>query len=445
MPPPSPSPSPGPRTEKRKVLIARKAYHGAAPWCTPYPAGTLPEDRAHQIFYDYNDPQSLEQAAAEAGDDLAAIIATAIRHDIGRDHEMPNRLFAEAARKIADRTGAALILDDVRCGFRLNLGGSWELVGVRPDLTAFSKAIANGYALAAVTGKDRFRDAATRIFTTGSFWFQAIPMAAALATLRKLHAIDGVARMKARRAAARGAPSPGGSPRHQDPPERPAADAFGAVRGRSRGDQGQVLLRRGAEARQSICIPSTPCSSPAPIPMPRSTGRWKQPTGPSPPWRRNSGERHRRGEACRCAGRQPQPQRRHLPPALRAADARQLKPDQRLKIRDLALALGVSETPVREAIFQLVRDGAVELKPRHYLRVRRLSLAQYMELREMRLLLEPLAAERALPAMDRAAIAELARSHRRLVAAERARDFDTAVQANFDFHFGITRAPTCRG
>ena len=182
-------------TEKRKVLIARKAYHGAAPWCTPYPAGTLPEDRAHQIFYDYNDPQSLEQAAAEAGDDLAAIIATAIRHDIGRDHEMPNRVFAEAARKIADRTGAALILDDVRCGFRLNLGGSWELVGVRPDLTAFSKAIANGYALAAVTGKDRFRDAATRIFTTGSFWFQAIPMAAALATLRKLHAIDGVARM----------------------------------------------------------------------------------------------------------------------------------------------------------------------------------------------------------------------------------------------------------
>ena len=182
-------------TEKRKVLIARKAYHGAAPWCTPYPAGTLPEDRAHQIFYDYNDPASLEQAAAEAGDDLAAIIATAIRHDIGRDHEMPNRIFAEAARKIADRTGAALILDDVRCGFRLNLGGSWELVGVRPDLTAFSKAIANGYALAAVTGRDRFRDAATRIFTTGSFWFQAVPMAAALATLRKLHAIDGTALM----------------------------------------------------------------------------------------------------------------------------------------------------------------------------------------------------------------------------------------------------------
>ena len=117
----------------------------------------------------------------------------------------------------------------------------------------------------------------------------------------------------------------------------------------------------------------------------------------------------------------------------------QLKPDQRLKVRDLAQALGVSETPVREAIFQLVRDGAVELKPRHYLRVRRLSLAQYMELREIRLQLEPLAAERALPAIDRAAIAELTRSHRSLIATEKARDFDRAVQANFDFHFGIYR------
>ena len=123
----------------------------------------------------------------------------------------------------------------------------------------------------------------------------------------------------------------------------------------------------------------------------------------------------------------------------------QLKPDQRLKVRDLAQALGVSETPVREAIFQLVRDGAFELKPRHYVRVRRLSLAQYMELREIRLQLEPLAAERALPAIDRAAIAELARCHRSLIAAEKARDFDRAVQANFDFHFGIYRRATCRG
>jgi glutamate-1-semialdehyde 2,1-aminomutase len=184
-------------TKRRKVLAARRAYHGAAPWCTPSLIGVTAEDRAHIVHFDYNDPESLRQAAAEAKDDLAAILVSAFRHDLGRDHELPTRDFAAAARDICDRTGAALIVDDVRAGFRLHMGGSWELVGVRPDLAAWSKAIANGHALAAVTGSDRFREAASSVFTTGSFWCASVPMAAAIATLTKLRDIDGVAHMHA--------------------------------------------------------------------------------------------------------------------------------------------------------------------------------------------------------------------------------------------------------
>jgi glutamate-1-semialdehyde 2,1-aminomutase len=61
---------------------------------------------------------------------------------------------------------------------------------VRPDLCAWSKAIANGYALAAVTGNDRFREAATKIFVTGSFWCGTVAMAAARATLRVAREAD---------------------------------------------------------------------------------------------------------------------------------------------------------------------------------------------------------------------------------------------------------------
>jgi len=184
-------------TGRRKVLVARGSYHGAAPWCTPSLAGVTTEDRAHILHFDYNDAASLQAAAEHAKGDLAAVIVTAFRHDMGRDLELPDPAFARAARAVCDAAGAALILDDVRAGFRLHLGGSWETIGVRPDLAAYSKAIANGHALSAVTGNDAFRDAATRIYTTGSFWCAAVPMAAAVATLAELRRIDGPAHMRA--------------------------------------------------------------------------------------------------------------------------------------------------------------------------------------------------------------------------------------------------------
>ena len=184
-------------TGRRKVLVARGAYHGAVPWCSPSVVGVTAEDRAHLIYYDYNDPASLHDAALSAGNDLAAVIVSAIKHDIGQDHAAPTVEFARTARAVCDENEAALILDDVRAGFRLHLGGSWELVGVRPDLAAYSKAIANGHPLAAITGSDRFRDGAARVFVTGSFWAGAVPMAAAIATLTKLREVNAIAHMAA--------------------------------------------------------------------------------------------------------------------------------------------------------------------------------------------------------------------------------------------------------
>lgn len=175
-------------TGRRKILVARGSYHGAVPWCSPSLVGVTAEDRAHVIVYDYNDVASVQAAVQQAGDDLAAILVTAFRHDMGKDQEMPTLAFAQALRAAATKADAALIVDDVRAGFRLHAGGSWETLGVRPDLSAFSKAIANGYPLAAVTGNERFREAASRMYVTGSFWCEAPPMAAAVATLQVVRA-----------------------------------------------------------------------------------------------------------------------------------------------------------------------------------------------------------------------------------------------------------------
>ena len=174
------------RSGRRKILVASGAYHGAAPWCTPRPAGVTPQDRENLGYYTYNDMESVRQAAAAAGDDLAGILVSPFKHDAGHDQELVDPEFARGLRALCDETGAALILDDVRCGFRLHLGSSWEPVGVDPDLSAWSKAIANGHALAAVLGNDAFRDGARQLFVTGSFWFSAVPMAAAIATITAL-------------------------------------------------------------------------------------------------------------------------------------------------------------------------------------------------------------------------------------------------------------------
>ena len=184
-------------TGRRKILVAKGSYHGALPWCSPSVAGVTTEDRAHLLQFEYNDVESLRAAVAEAGNDLAAVLVTAFRHDMGRDLELPTAEFARAVRLACDNADAALIIDEVRAGVRLDTRGSWEALGVRPDLCAWSKAIANGYALAAVTGNDRFREPATRVFVTGSFWCSAVAMAAARATLRIARETNVPARIQA--------------------------------------------------------------------------------------------------------------------------------------------------------------------------------------------------------------------------------------------------------
>ena len=184
-------------TGRSKVLVARGSYHGIAGWSLgPDATGMTPQDHANTIFFEYNDLASVESAVSLAGDDVAAIVVTPIRHDVFRDLEPPDPAFARGLRALCDRIGAVLIFDDVRCGLRLDTRGSWEALGVRPDLSAWSKSLANGHALAALMGAEPLRDAAKRVTATGSFWLAGAPMASALATLDAFDEIDGIAVMR---------------------------------------------------------------------------------------------------------------------------------------------------------------------------------------------------------------------------------------------------------
>jgi glutamate-1-semialdehyde 2,1-aminomutase len=179
-------------TGKKKLLKGVTAYHGANAWFTPNPAGTTAEDRANILPFTFNDLASLEAAAAQAEGDVAAIILSPFGHDLPTtaDQSMVDPAFAAGVRALANRIGAVLVMDEVRTGFRLNTGGAWESLGIEPDLTAYSKAIANGFALAAVVGIDSLREAASSVYATGSFWYGSTAMAAAVANITQLRSFD---------------------------------------------------------------------------------------------------------------------------------------------------------------------------------------------------------------------------------------------------------------
>jgi len=183
-------------TGRRKVVMAKGAYHGTHAWCTPMPAGTTPEDRANVLTFAYNDPADLRRVVETHDGEVAAIIVAPFRHDAFHDQELPVEGFHQSVRQLCDDKGIVFVLDDVRAGFRLHLGGSGEYFGVRPDLSCYCKAIANGYPLSACAGRDALRRAAQRVFFTGSYFTSGVPMAAALACLRELEACGGIEHMR---------------------------------------------------------------------------------------------------------------------------------------------------------------------------------------------------------------------------------------------------------
>jgi glutamate-1-semialdehyde 2,1-aminomutase len=184
-------------TGRSRIVRAAGAYHGMHAWCSPGQAGLTPEDRANVLEVPWNDLSALEAIVAEHGATIAAIILTPFRHDAFHDLELPAPGYLTGVRRLCDARGIVFVLDDVRAGFRLHLGGSGEYFGVQPDLTCYCKAIANGYPLSACLGTDALREAARDVFFTGSYFTSAVPMAAALACLRELAALDAVSRMAA--------------------------------------------------------------------------------------------------------------------------------------------------------------------------------------------------------------------------------------------------------
>ena len=178
-------------THRKKLVFFNNFYHGVSPMVQKidYP-GVTPEDVANNLYARWDDIEGLKKIIAENENEIAAIIAQPYNHGNFIDNAFPVDGFWKEVRELCTKHGIVLIVDDVRCGFRLDLAGSDHFFGFEADIICFCKALANGYNMSAFCGKEFLRNAASSLSYTGSYWMSAVPFAACIACINKLKAID---------------------------------------------------------------------------------------------------------------------------------------------------------------------------------------------------------------------------------------------------------------
>ena len=115
---------------------------------TPMAAGIVEEQRALIAGFDYNDLDSVRALLDRHPGQIACLILEA-----ATTTAEPQPGFLEGLRALADREGCVLVFDEMITGMRWSLGGAQGLYGVTPDLSAWGKALGNGFPISALAGK----------------------------------------------------------------------------------------------------------------------------------------------------------------------------------------------------------------------------------------------------------------------------------------------------
>lgn len=115
-------------------------------------------------------------------------------------------------------------------------------------------------------------------------------------------------------------------------------------------------------------------------------------------------------------------------------------PGERLKIRTVAAAMGVGQMPVRAALQRLAAEGALVNVPNAGVTVPRLTVPEFDDLLQMRMLLEGEAAERGCLKLEPAERATLRRLCQRMAKALKAHQAADYLAANEDFHVLLYKA-----
>ncbi len=144
------------------------------------------------VIMPWNDLAALENAFETHGSDIAAVLTEPVMCNNGCIEPLPG--FLLGLRDLCDKHGALLIFDEIITGFRIGLGGAQEYYGVVPDLATFGKAMASGFPISFLAGKQRFMDfvANGTVMHAGTYNSNNPSIAAAAATVHVLESTPGL-------------------------------------------------------------------------------------------------------------------------------------------------------------------------------------------------------------------------------------------------------------
>jgi len=198
-------------TGRDDYVLLEGSYHGlfdAAMWhvpmqawnqigepvVQPYSEGVPVSTRSLAHFVQANDANGLEEVLRRHADRLACLLIEPIMGNCLGIAATPEYL--RAARALCDKYNVLLVIDEVKTGFRVARGGVQQLYGVDADICTFAKAIANGYPISVLAGReDIMRKLGRGVAHGGTYTAHPVALAAADRTLQILEETDALDRI----------------------------------------------------------------------------------------------------------------------------------------------------------------------------------------------------------------------------------------------------------
>ena len=202
-------------TGKDKVLICKDhPFFSYDDWfisSTPIKKGIPKDILKNTLGFNYNSIKDIEEILKNNNNNIAAIVLEPAHNEC--PYSKPSNVeccgelkckyskkenFLQKIRKICSKNNIVFILDEMITGFRWDLHGAQNMYRVKPDLSTFGKAMANGFSISALCGKKKIMRLGSieyqkkeRVFLISStFGAEMSSLAAFLATLKYIKKKD---------------------------------------------------------------------------------------------------------------------------------------------------------------------------------------------------------------------------------------------------------------